>query len=154
MATTAPLRRSTVTRSCLLLVVQDLHFARGRSAGAGQRADRTAFVRGLEGLNSRAYWKFESIPLHQTVILSPGFASVPGKTRVFRHCGGRSGRQCRQRRPKSSNIAPRRGSVSAGRYSSTAVLPEAVGEIGEIGLAISVGGLEFGSAQAKPSRVR
>src|SRR5215813_11579306 len=65
MATTAPLRRSTVTRSCLLLVVQDLHFARGRSAGAGQRADRTAFVRGLEGLNSRAYWKFESIPLQR-----------------------------------------------------------------------------------------
>src|SRR5215472_2282227 len=88
MATTAPLRRSTVTRSCLLLVVQDLHFARGRSAGAGQRADRTAFVRGLEGLNSRAYWKFESIPLQQTVRLSPGFASVRGQSPGFQPlCG-------------------------------------------------------------------
>jgi len=36
-------------------------------AGAGQRDDRTAFVRGLEGLNSRAYWKFESIPLQRRV---------------------------------------------------------------------------------------
>src|SRR5215472_12453409 len=130
MATTAPLRRSMVTRSCLLLVVQDLHFARGRSAGAGQRADRTAFVRGLEGLNSRAYWKFESIPLQQTVGLSPDFASVPGKTRVFRHFGGHPGRQRQQRRAKPSNIAPRRGNVSVGRYSSTAVLPDAVCEIG------------------------
>src|SRR5215471_1760262 len=61
------------------------------------------------------------------------FASVPGKTRVFRHCGGRVGRQCRQRCAKPGNIAPRTGSVSVGRYSSTAVLPEAVGEIGGIG---------------------
>ena len=71
--------------------------------------------------------------LQQTVRLSPDFASVPGKTRVFRHFGGRAGSSHRQRRAKSSNIAPRRGGVSVGRYSSTAVLPEAVGEIGGIG---------------------
>jgi hypothetical protein len=39
-------------------------------------------------------------------------------------------RQRRQRRAKPGNIAPRRGSVSVGRYSSTAVLPDAVGGIG------------------------
>src|SRR5215469_69286 len=133
MATTAPLWRSTVTRSCLLLVVQDLHFARGRSAGAGQRADRTAFVRGLEGLNSRAYWKFESIPLQQTVRLSPDFASVPGKTPVFRHFGGHPGLQRRQRRTQPSSVGPNSVGVSVGRYSSTAVLPDAVCEIGGIG---------------------
>ena len=77
-------------------------------------------------------WNFESSSLQQTVCLSPGFASVPGKARVFRHSCGRAGRQCRQRRAKSSNIAPRRGSVSAGRYSSTAVLAGAVYEIGGI----------------------
>src|SRR5215831_20793455 len=77
--------------------------------------------------------KFESTPLQQTVCLSPGFASVPGKTRVFRHFGGRAGRQRRQRRTKPSNIAPKRGGVSVGRYSSTAVLPDAVCEIYGIG---------------------
>ena len=64
----------------------------------------------------------------------------------------------RQRHAKSSNIAPRSGSVSVGRYSSTAVLPGAVRKLAapaanSVGLAISVG-LEFGSAQAQPSRVR
>jgi hypothetical protein len=78
-------------------------------------------------------WKFESTPLQQTVRLSPDFASVPGKTRVFRHFGGGAGRQRRQRRAKPSNIAPRRGSVSVGRYSSTAAPPDAVCEIGGTG---------------------
>ena len=36
-------------------------------------------------------------------------------------------------RAKPGNIAPRTGSVSVGRYSSTAVLPDAVCEIGGIG---------------------
>src|SRR5262249_27122620 len=74
-------------------------------------------------------WNFESSSLQRTVCLSPDFASVPGKTRVFRHFGGVAGRQRRQRRPKSSNIAPRTGSVSVGLYSSTAVLPEVLCEV-------------------------
>ena len=47
--------------------------------------------------NSRAfvprYQKFESISLQQTVRLSPGFASVRGKARVFSHYADRAGRQ-------------------------------------------------------------
>src|SRR5215831_5181913 len=93
----------------------------GRSARLGPSFESVAYL-------ARNY-KFESIPLQQTVCLSPDFASVPGKTQVFRHCGGRAGRQRRQRRAKPGNIAPRRGSVSVGRYSSTAVLPEAVCKI-------------------------
>jgi hypothetical protein len=80
-----------------------------------------------------AYWKFESISLQQTVHLSPDFASVREKAGIFRHFGRPAGRQRRQRRAKSSNIAPRTGSVSVGRYSSTAVLPDAVCEIGGTG---------------------
>src|SRR5215472_11874565 len=97
------------------------------------------------------------VRIHSAPADSPslsGFRLRPRKDAGFppfwRPCGAAVSAE----RAKSSNIAPRAGSVSAGRYSSTAVLPEAVGEIGEIGLAISVGGLEFGSAQAKPSRVR
>ena len=97
----------------------------GRSARLGPSFESVAYL-------ARNY-KFESTPLQQTVRLSPGFASVPGKTRVFRHFGGDAGVQCRQRRAKPGNIAPRRGSVSVGRYSSTAVLPEAVCEIGGTG---------------------
>src|SRR5215831_4479228 len=112
---------------------------RGLAMGGGRPAERRFTVGGSSKSVARchrsvlAYWKFESISLQQTVRLSPDFASVPGKTRVFRHCGGRSGRQRRQRRAKSSNLAPRRRSVSVGRYSSTAVLPEAVCEIGGTG---------------------
>jgi hypothetical protein len=40
-----------------------------------------------------AYWKFESVSLQQTVRLSPGFASVRGKARVFSHYADRAGRQ-------------------------------------------------------------
>jgi len=106
--------------------------------GIGPRIeDRGADLIRTKALKPLSYlarnWKFESPPLQQTVRLSPDFASAPGKTRVFRHCGGRAGRQRRQRPAKSSNIAPRRGNVSVGRYSSTAVLPEAVCEIGGIG---------------------
>src|SRR5215472_15161180 len=86
----------------------------------------TILTRRTKGATTRltapAYWKFESSPLQQTVRLSPDFASVPGKTRVFRHCAGRAGRQCRQRRAKPSNITPSSGGVSVGPYSSTAVL--------------------------------
>jgi hypothetical protein len=112
---------------------------RGLAMGGGRAAERRFTVGGSSKSVARchrsvlAYWKFESISLQQTVRLSPDLASVPGKTRVFRHFGGRAGRQRRQRRAKSSNIAPRRGSVSVGRYFSTAVLPDAVREIGGTG---------------------
>ena len=47
-------------------------------------------------LTAPAYWKFESIPLQQTVRLSPDFAFVPGKARVCasveRRPGGMVGR--------------------------------------------------------------
>src|ERR1700751_5543229 len=65
--------------------------------------------------------KFESIPLQQTVRLSPDFPSAPEKARVFRHCRDQAGQHGRQRRTKLGDIAPQRGSVSAGRNSSTAV---------------------------------
>jgi hypothetical protein len=68
-------------------------------------------------------WKFESIPLQQTVRLSPDFAFVPGKARVFRQCRGEAKRHGRQRRARSSNIALMNGGVSVGRYFSTAVSP-------------------------------
>ena len=71
-------------------------------------------------LTAPAYWKFESIPLQQTVRLSPDFPFVPGKVQVFRQCGDEARQYGRQRRARSSNIAPRSGSVSVGRYSSTA----------------------------------
>src|SRR6516164_4233913 len=69
------------------------------------------------------YQKFESISPQQTVRLSPDFAFVPGKARVFRQCGGEAKRHGRQRRARSRNIALMNGGVSVGRYFSTAVSP-------------------------------
>ena len=69
------------------------------------------------------YQKFESISLQQTVRLSPDFAFVPGKARVFRQCGDEARRHGRQRRASSSNIALRNATVSVGRNFSTAVSP-------------------------------
>jgi hypothetical protein len=77
-----------------------------------------------------------TVRIHLPPADSPSLRISPssqGKTRVFRHFGGHAGRQRRQRRAKSSNIAPRRGSVSVGRYSSTAALLDAVCEIGGTG---------------------
>jgi hypothetical protein len=53
-------------------------------------------------------------------------------------------------------MAPTTGSVSVGRYSSTAVLPDAVCKIGgtganEVALAISVGVEVIGSSKAEQS---
>jgi hypothetical protein len=114
-------------RAILECMIAGIHVDGRRSA-----ANRVAVVvlAAWTGTNSRAYWNFESSSLQQTVCLSPDFSSDPGKARFFRHSCGRAGRQCRKRRAKSSNIAARTGSVSAGRYSSTAVLPDAVCEIG------------------------
>jgi hypothetical protein len=67
------------------------------------------------------------------------------------------GRSCRQRRVTPSNIAPSSGGVSVGRYSSTAVLPDAVGDIGGIGRKrrrVPPAGSECGLPQAKPRRRR
>src|SRR6516165_254490 len=77
-----------------------------------------------------AYWKFESISLQQTVRLSPDFAFVPRKARVLRRCGDVAGQYGRQRRARSSNIALRSGSVSIGRYFSTAASPMRFAPVG------------------------
>jgi hypothetical protein len=74
--------------------------------------------------------KFESTSLQQTVRLSPDFAFVPGKARVLRRCGGDARQYGRQRPAKSSNIALRSGSVSVGRYFSTAVSPMRFAPVG------------------------
>ena len=111
---------------------------------------------------SQRNWKFESIPLQQTVRLSPDFAFVPRKARVFRQFEDYAGRRGRQRRSKPHNIEPTSGSVSVELYSSTAVLLDAVREIGGAGRkrrrspgVNDLGGaLSFGSAQAKPSTIR
>ena len=88
--------------------------------------------------------EFESTSLQQRVRLSPDFASVPGKTRVFRHFGGRAGRQRRQRRAKPGN--PRRGGVVS--LSGDIRVPQccrtrfarlAARAANEVGVAISVG---------------
>jgi hypothetical protein len=47
-------------------------------------------------LTAPAYWKFESIPLQQTVRLSPDFASVRDKARGFRQFEDYAGRQDRR----------------------------------------------------------
>jgi hypothetical protein len=78
-----------------------------------------------------AYWKFESVSLQQTVRLSPDFAFVPGKARVLRQCGEEARRHGRQRRARSSNIAPSSGSVSVRRYFSTAMSPMRFATVGD-----------------------
>src|SRR5215475_5766 len=50
----------------------------------------------------------------------------PGFSAIMQTIPGAS---CRQRRVTPSNIAPSSGGVSVGRYSSTAVLPDAVADI-------------------------
>ena len=105
---------------------------------------------------------FESGSLQQRVRLSPDFAYVPGKARIFRQLGDHAGWQRRQRRAKPRNNEPRSGSVSVERYSSTAVLLAAVRDIGGAGRKrdrLPRGkrcrwSFELGSAQAKPSTVR
>jgi hypothetical protein len=81
-------------------------------------------------LTAPAYWKFESIPLQQTVGLSPDFAVVPGKARVLRQFGDEVRPYGRQRRARSSNIILRSGSVSVGRYFGTAVSPMRLAPVG------------------------
>src|SRR6516164_6630095 len=62
-----------------------------------------------------------------------GFRLCPRKGVGFppfwRRCGAAASAETR----KHSNIAPRRGIVSVGRYSSTAALPDAVCEVGGTG---------------------
>jgi len=77
--------------------------------------------------------KFESISLQQTVCLSPNFTRVSGKAQVFRHFGGDAGRQGRERHRGAKQHSKRSASVSVGRYSSTAVLPESARDIGSAG---------------------
>src|SRR5215472_5063312 len=112
---------------------------RGLAMGGGRPAERRFTVGGSSKSVARchrsvlAYWKFESVSLQRTVRFSPDFASVLEKTWVFCHFGGRAGRRRRQRRAESRNLAPRRRNVSVGRYFSTAVLQNAVCEIGGTG---------------------
>ena len=93
--------------------------------------------------------------------LSREFAFLRREVAVSRGCAGWGERRGRQRRARSSNIALRSGSVSVGRYSSTALSPM---RFATVGAALQAGlgrsgfsnidkSLERGSAQAKPSRV-
>src|ERR1700758_5393735 len=90
--------------------------------------DRSRLGRSLETV---AYlsrnWKFESISLQREsqvrTCLSREFVSVRREAAVSRGCAGWSERRGRQRLARSSNIAQRSGSVSVGRYSSTALSP-------------------------------
>ena len=124
-----------------------------QATGRVKRGATTSFT-------APAYWKFESIPLQQRVRLSPDFACVPDKARVFRQFGDDAGRHGRQRRAKPSNIEPRSGSVSVELYSSTGVLPDSVREIGGAGrkrrrfLGVSDLGGALSSDRLKQSRAR
>jgi hypothetical protein len=86
--------------------------------GGGRPAERRFTVGGSGKSVARchrtvlAHWKFESISLQQTVRLSPDFAFVPRKARVFRQFEDYAGRRGRQRRAKPHNIEPTSGSVS------------------------------------------
>ena len=73
--------------------------------------------------------RFESISLQQTVRLSPDFTRASEKAPVFRHCGGDAGRPGRERHRGAKQHAKRSASVSVGRYSSTAVLPDAARQL-------------------------
>src|SRR5262252_2687395 len=72
---------------------------RGLAKGCWRPAERRFTVGGSSKSVARchrsvlAYWKFESISLQQTVRLSPGFASVRGKARVFSHYADHAGWQ-------------------------------------------------------------
>jgi len=105
-----------------------------------------------------AYWKFESISLQQTVRLSPDFTRVSGKAPVFRQFGGDAGPQGRERHRGARQPAKRSASVSVGRYSSTAVLPMRLATLAALaaseGRLATLWSFEFGSAYAKPSKVR
>ena len=98
-------------------------------AQAARRIARATKPRNRSPISAR-YYKFESISLQQTVRLSPDFAFVPGKARVLRRCGDEARQYGRQRPAKSSNIALRSGSVSVGRYFSTAVSPMRFAPVG------------------------
>jgi hypothetical protein len=75
--------------------IQECMIAGIRVDGGRPAANRVAahVLAASTGTNSRAYWNFESSSLQQTVRLSPGFASVRGKARVFSHYADHAGRQ-------------------------------------------------------------
>jgi hypothetical protein len=106
-------------------------------AGCALGRTRTNNGRDTKGAKTRfiapAYGKFESSSLQQTVCLSPNFTRVSGTAQVFRHFGGDAGRQGRERHRGAKQPAKRSASVSVGRYSSTAVLPDAARDIGSAG---------------------
>ena len=62
--------------------------------------------------------------------LSREFAFLRLEAAVSRGCAGWGERRGRQRRTRSSNIAQRSGSVSVGRYSSTALSPMRFATVG------------------------
>src|SRR5215470_7947421 len=62
--------------------------------------------------------------------LSREFAFLRREAAVSRGCAGWGERRGRQRRTRSSNIALRSGSVSVGRYSSTALSPMRFATVG------------------------
>src|SRR5262249_35551856 len=104
-----------------------------RSAGSGLPEPRPVVTRPQCSRPIVEELKFRiQLPPADSPSLS-GFRLRPGKDAGFppflRPCGAAASAETR----KARQHALRRGSVSVGRYSSTAVLPEAVCEIGGIG---------------------
>src|SRR5215813_5260156 len=64
--------------------------------------------------------KFESIPLQQTVRVSPDFALPGRKAGLFRGCAGRNRQRGRERPAWRGDMAPTGGNISVGPNFSTA----------------------------------
>jgi hypothetical protein len=79
------------------------------------------------GVRPTLRWPAES---QVRTCLSREFAFLRREAAVSRGCGGWGERRGRQRRARSSDIARRSGSVSVGRYSSTAVSPRWLATVG------------------------
>src|SRR5215469_434444 len=100
-------------------------------------------------------WKFESTPLQQTVRLSPGFASVPEKTRAFRHFGGRAGGSVGRdaQNPatlRRGGVVSLPGDIPVPQWCRTRFARLAAPAANEVGIAISVGlGVRIGSSKAE-----
>jgi hypothetical protein len=125
--------KSTSRRSAVIRIARSLSVRSSRCIMSNMARKRRDVESGTEP--SRACGTDGSNPLpssRQSVSLrlSRPFEEKPGFSATMRTIARGS---CRQRRENPSNIARSGGSVSVGLYSSTAVLPDAVRDIGDIG---------------------
>jgi hypothetical protein len=96
---------------------------RPKQPGASKGARQPASPRPRTGSSNPLPSRRESVSLR----VSRRFEEKPGFSATMRTVPGGSGRQ---RLAKPSNVGPSSGGLSVGRYSSTAVLPDAVRDIG------------------------